>query len=268
MEHEAPAGNRGGVRAPRQAGEPAARFGVSLRSTASRTSSSASSQQNVIMRPRVAARAAPAVAAVVADERLSTVDVPSALLRDMEAKITTRLLQPARSIGRHDVGIVAVTPIPQQPIVQKTPGGTWFFASDYREDPGLVRDGSIAIPQDQLDELWRLHCAGVHPDLLWIAHEIPAGWAPGRPLPDLVPSAPRVQTLDAELERFVRLTVRASAEVARGIAIVTGVTVGLAVGAAVAPLALAGLDPVVLAGFRHQTEPIAAWAPLAAWEWK
>lgn len=221
-----------------------------------------------MVRPRVAARATSGSAAVVSDEQFSTLGVSSTVLREMEAKIATRLLQPARSIGRHDVGIVAVTPIPQQPIIQQTPGGTWFFASDYREDPGLVRDGSIAIPQEHLDELWRLHCAGVHPDLLWIAHEIPEGWAPGKPLPDLVPSAPRVQTLDAELERFVRLTVRASAEVARGIAIVTGVTVGLAVGAAVAPLALAGLDPVVLGGFRHPTEPIAAWAPLAAWEWK
>jgi hypothetical protein len=78
--------------------------------------------------------------------------------------------------------MVGVTEIPRKPIVQQTAHGTWFFAAEYFNDPGLARDGAIAIPESELSALRALRNAGVQADLVWIAHEIPATWTPDQPL--------------------------------------------------------------------------------------
>ena len=174
------------------------------------------------------------------------------------------LLDPARSIGRDDIDFVGVTRIPREPMIQQTRNGTWFFACDFFDDPGLARDGGIAIPDLELRRLHALRDAGVKPDLIWIAHELPRGWTPGQPLPALVPDAPHIRRLDETLERFVRVTTRTSFQVLRGVTIGVGVGVGLAL----APLAAVGLDPVILAGIRHPEQPVAAWVKLAQWDWR
>lgn len=189
------------------------------------------------------------------------------LLRDLERPLESMLLEPARRIGRHDIAVIGVTEIPKQPIIRKTNNGTWFFAAPYLDDPGLARDGAIAIPEVELHRLIALRDAGVRCDLIWIGHEVPADWKPGQPLPDLVPAPANIRRLDANLERLMRGTAIATAGVAAGVALAAGAGVGLALGAAVAPFALIGLDPVILAGVKHPTEPVAAWAPLAAWNW-
>ena len=187
---------------------------------------------------------------------------------DLEEPVRRLLLDPARSIGRDDVELVGITEIPRHPIVRQTENGMWFFAADYLADPGLARDGGIAIPRKELARLAALREAGVRPDLIWIAHELPAGWNPELPLPALVPDPPLMRDLDSGLERFVVATTSASVQVARGIAIGLALGVGLAVGVAAGSVALVGLDPVVLGGVRHPDRPVVAWANLAEWVWE
>lgn len=186
------------------------------------------------------------------------------LLIELEEPLRRLLLDPARSIGRDDIEVVSVTDVPRGPMVRRTENGSWFFASDFLEDPGLARDGGIAIPDNELQKLRALRDAGLRPDLIWIAHELPPEWTPNQPLPDLVPDPPNIRTLDETLERFVRTTTKVSFEVVRGVAI----GVGLGVGLALSPIALIGLDPVILAGVRHPERPYAAWVKLAQWEWR
>jgi hypothetical protein len=186
------------------------------------------------------------------------------LALELQEPMRRLLLDPARSIGRDDVEAVGVTEIPSQPIVRQTETGSWFFATDFLNDPGLERDGGIAVPEVELQRLRALRDAGVRPDLIWIAHELPTNWAPDQPLPELVPDPLHVRKLDETLERFVRGTAKVSAEVVRGVAIGLGVGVGLAL----APIAAIGLDPVILAGVRHPEHPYAAWVKVAAWTWR
>jgi hypothetical protein len=47
-----------------------------------------------------------------------------------------------------------------------------------------------------------------------------------------------------------------------------GLAVGVGAAASLAAVGLVGLDPVILAGIRHPTEPVAAWVKLAQWEWE
>src|SRR5207248_675417 len=91
------------------------------------------------------------------------------LALELQEPLRRLLLDPARSIGRDDVEVVGVAEIPPHPIVRQTENGTWFFASDFLEDPGLARDGGIAIPEIELLRLRALRDAGVRPDLIWIA---------------------------------------------------------------------------------------------------
>ena len=194
---------------------------------------------------------------------------------EIAGPIRRRLLDPALKIGRDDIEVVGVTLIPDRPLVHQTAKGTWFFACDYTQDPGLVRDRGIAIPAKELARLRELRDAGVDPDLFWIGHEVPDGWTPDQPLPDLVPDAKRYRDLDVGLEEYVRGAADLSARIVRGVARAIGAVAvggsGLAAGAAAAggggEASLVGIDPVILGGIKHPTRPVAAWARLASWEW-
>lgn len=181
------------------------------------------------------------------------------------------------AIGDYPVVVVAcpqavtppLAPIPAGPLVQQTPHGTWFFAADYLDDPGLRQDRVIAIPDRELTRLQRLRDAGVSVDLVWIAHELPAHWRPEMPLPLIVPDAPRYRQLDQSLEKFVIGAAQLTFKAARDIPIATAAAGALGVGM-VAGIATAGVgvDPVILGGVQHPSEPIAFWVVLAQWEWE
>jgi hypothetical protein len=187
------------------------------------------------------------------------------LYRELEAPLRRRLLDPALSIGWDDIEVVGVTPIPTKPVVQQTAHGAWFFAAAYFNDPGLTQDGAIAVPERVLVELRALREAGLDADFVWIAHELPADWTPGQPLPAVVPDPKRVRDLDVDLERLVHRATSTWWRAARGLA--TGLV--SVVGAAAAAAAEGPrLDPVILAGIAHPTEPVAIWAKVAQWEWE
>jgi hypothetical protein len=188
------------------------------------------------------------------------------LWTDLDEPVRTLVLDPARSIGRDDIEVIGVTEIPTRPIVQQTAHGTWFFATEYFNDPGLAQDGGIAVPEAQLPALRALLNAGVQADLVWIAHELPATWTPDQPLPAVVPDPKRIRDLDVDLERFVHGATTTWFRAVRGLSI--GLAVGVGAAASLAAVGLVGLDPVILAGIRHPTEPVAAWVKLAQWEWE
>jgi hypothetical protein len=162
--------------------------------------------------------------------------------------------------------MVGVTEIPRKPIVQQATHGTWFFAADYLNDPGLAQDGAIAIPESELSSLRALRNAGVLTDLIWIAHELPATWTPDQPLPAVVPDPKRMRDLDLDLERFVHGATTTWFRAVHGLA--AGLAVGVGAAASLAAVGLIGVDPVILAGIRHPIEPVAAWVKLAQWDWE
>jgi len=193
-------------------------------------------------------------------------DVPRQL--ELKEAVSRRVLAPARLIGE-ELEVAGLAPIPDGPLVQQTPHGTWFFAADYLNDPGLRQDRAIAIPDRELTRLHQLRDAGVSVDLIWIAHELPEHWRPDVPLPLVVPDAPRYRQLDQSLEKFVIGAAQLTFKAARGIAIATAAAGALGVGL-VGGIATAGVgvDPVILGGIRHPSEPIAFWVVLAQWEWE
>lgn len=91
------------------------------------------------------------------------------LLIELQDPLRRLLLDPARSIGRDDIEVVSVTEVPRGPIVHRTENGSWFFASDFLEDPGLARDGGIAIPEAELQKLRALRDAGRLQQVLLLA---------------------------------------------------------------------------------------------------
>lgn len=189
------------------------------------------------------------------------------LYTELEAPLRRLILDPARSIGRDDIEVVGVAPIPTHALTpQRTARGTWMWASDYLQDPGLGQDGGIAVPESELQGLLALRAAGVRFDVAWIAHELPATWTPDQPLPAVVPDPKPMRDLDVGLERFVRATVDVWFRAVRALGIGLAVAAGAA--ASVAALGGVGLDPVILVGIRHPTEPVAVWVKIAAWDWE
>jgi hypothetical protein len=189
----------------------------------------------------------------------------------MTEPIERQLLAPARRAGE-ELAIVGVTSLPRGPLVQRSASGTWFIASDWPDDPSLKQDGAIAIPEAELERLHRLRNAGVRPDFLWIAHELPENWKPGQSLPTIVPDAPRYRELDNRMAAAIRpvLTATVGLAVVAGLGLAAGTLAAgtaIAAGAVAAGTAIATLDPVILIGVRHPREPLVAWALAAQWDW-
>jgi hypothetical protein len=199
---------------------------------------------------------------------LPELKVAAAIERELDEAIERRVLDPARRIG-HELEAIGLTALPEGTLVQPTAHGTWLLAADYLNDPGLAQDRAIAIPERELQTLRRLRAAGVSVDLIWIAHELPGDWQPDKPMPLIVPDAPRYRQLDQQLERLVVGAARTTLTAAKGVAVATAAVGALGVGL-VAGLASAseGLDPVILGGVRHPTEQVVAWAVLAQWHWQ
>jgi hypothetical protein len=188
------------------------------------------------------------------------------LWADLSAPLWSRVMAPAASIGA-DVPFLGILPIPDRPYVQRTNAGSFFFVSSYLDDPGLRRDGRIAIPKDHLLRLQQLRTAGVSVDEIWIGHQLPESWREGDAVPTLVPSPPLYRELDASMGHVI-----ATGVAALGQAIRVGATTLLSVAGAVATgvagsVASVGTDPIILGGIRHPEHRSAAWVLLAKWDW-
>jgi hypothetical protein len=103
-----------------------------------------------------------------------------------------------------------------------------------------------------------LEDAGVEPDLVWLAHQLPATWAEGEAIPDLVPAPPRLRHIDEMLLGPVRGAKKLASLVK---------IAGRSLPAGLTAIAEVGLDPIVLGGVVHPSLPVVQWAILAEWAW-
>ena len=172
-----------------------------------------------------------------------------------------RVLVPARLRG-HELVPFGITRVPpsgdQLELVADAQGKRWVLATPAVDPTAL--NGRIPIPDIELRRLRDLHEAGVRVDHLRLAHELPASWMPGQPLPELVPDPPRLLAAD----RVVLSTTRAVGAILLGLG---AVAAAIAVAPAVLVVGAASLDPIVVAGVASQEADAVAWVVLSAWVW-
>jgi len=121
------------------------------------------------------------------------------LKRDLVALADRRMLSPAREAG-YDLRLVGATVLPQQQTIARTQWGTWLFVN-HADDPTAEQyKGKIPVPREQLIRLNELHGAGVSPQHVWIAHQLPNSYRDGDPLTDLVPPPKQLREKDERLK--------------------------------------------------------------------
>jgi len=179
--------------------------------------------------------------------------------RTLIARLDERVLVPARAAG-YDLPVLGATPRPRGVELVQIGSSPWLLADPF-DDPTTRRTrGRLVIPGEARERLVSLVRAGVEPDVLHIAHELP----PGTRLEDVRhlprPVDPKRRERDAHLAAGLRRAVKAAA-------IGAGVAVGFV---ALAPAALAaaasGLDPILLGGVLSADGEYVAWSELARWD--
>lgn len=163
-----------------------------------------------------------------------------------------RMLSPARERG-YELRLGGATVLPQGQEIALTPSGKWLLVDHFKDPTAKQYKGKVPIPADQHRRLTKLALAGVRPDLLWLAHELPADWREGDPVP--IPAPAHLRAKDERLSRRLHVGPQRFLK---------------GMGATMAAVAAAGarLDPVVLGGVRHPEVPVVQWALLAQWEWE
>jgi hypothetical protein len=160
-----------------------------------------------------------------------------------------RILEPAENAG-FGLPLFGASVLPQEQTICRTSHGTWLFV-DNRDDPTAAEyDGKIPVPAVQDERLRALARAGVRPDHLWLAHQLPADWDRTK-LPRLVPAPAPLRQRDEQLLEQVRGFFSGLGQMALGLGAVLG----------------AGLDPLVLGGVQHPSLPVVDWVVLAQWSW-
>jgi hypothetical protein len=194
---------------------------------------------------------------------VSPSNLDPAPIRTLTKRADARLLAPAREAG-YELSLLGATVLPRGQVIRRTQQGTWLL-TNYRSDPtAALYGGRIPIPAQPHARLTELAAAGVAPDHVWLAHQLPRDWHPGQPAHAPVPDPKHLRERDQRLARGLKAASRTAAQV-----LAVG---GLALGAiAVAPLAMLdgiGLDPIVLGGVEHPTLPLVGWVELTRWEWQ
>ena len=191
------------------------------------------------------------------------VSVPVA--RTMNELAEHRMLAPARSAGI-ELQFLGITHPPVHEQEHKLPSGIWKFVDHVNDPTAREFGGKIPIPQAKIAELVQLRDACVCPQHLWIVHQMPHGYQPGEPTPQLVPVPRELREKDERLQvgltAATRLFVKGAA-VTLAAAAAPGAAI-LSAGAG----ALVGLDPVILGGVEHPTLPLFAWCAPAQWDWE
>ncbi len=185
---------------------------------------------------------------------------PPLVSTELEPLVERQLLAPAASIGI-DLPVVGVSEVPRQPVLTYAGNRPWYFCN-YIEDPTARQFGGyIPVPEAEHVRLTAQLDAGVRPNVVWLAHEVPATWREGQELPNLVPPDVRpVVRPGAVTVSGQRLSVQV---VRRAVDFATGV-------AANRPRVineLRHLDPIVLGGVTDAAGEYAAWVELARWDW-
>ncbi len=175
---------------------------------------------------------------------------------ELADRMEARVLSPARTRG-YELRLVGATVLPHGKVISRSQWGTWLFVEHWDDPTAPQYGGKIPIPAAEHTKLTTLVEAGVRPDLLWLAHELPAGWKEGDRLDQLVPAPAHLRKKDERLVRQLQKITSATMKVA-------GATAGAVSGLLTDGV---GLDPIVLGGVRHPEYPIVMWTVLAQWEW-
>jgi hypothetical protein len=184
-------------------------------------------------------------------------DAPSAVSTELAASVEQRLLTPAASIGT-ELPVIGVSEVPHQPVLAYAGDRPWYFC-DYIEDPTARQFGGyIPVPEVEHRRLVKLRDAGVHADLVWLAHEVPATWHEGEELLDLVPP---------DVRPVVRPGTVTVGGQQRAVQVVRRMAEGAFGGLRTLAANLERLDPIVLAGVIDSTGEQAAWVELCRWSW-
>ena len=182
-----------------------------------------------------------------------------AVRTELDELLRVRVQERAATIGR-DLPVFGITKRVTEPERVRSELGSWYFVNGFA-DPTIRTFGGQPIPESIQRELRALANTGLQLDRIWVAHELPPDWPDDAPLPQLVPDQPGIRRTDESLMKFANAFARMTVLVAKGIAVGTA---GLVVGAA---SVTAGLDPLVLGGVDHPTEPATIWVVLARWDW-
>jgi hypothetical protein len=168
----------------------------------------------------------------------------------LDALTRERILEPAENAGL-EVALFGASLLPQEQTICRTSQGTWLFVDNHDDPTAAQYGGKIPLPAVQYHRLTSLAHAGVRPDHVWLAHQLPSDWDGAR-LPQLVPAPAPLRQQDEVLLDNVRRFMRGVGELAVGL------------GAAAAQ----GLDPIVLGGVQHPALPVVSWVVLAQWTWE
>ncbi len=184
--------------------------------------------------------------------------------------VRQRLLQPADH-AEHSLEVLGRSEQPPNGYPWLAPTGRWWTFFDHDSDPTALMYGGVVVPADVRVQLEQLLRKGFAPDVVLIGHELPAPWEPGDPLPALVPAAPPPAELETTRQvsylpvpkRSANMAVRAAGALGKAAFAIgkSAAQIGVAVGAS-----LAQIDPVILAGVRHE-DGLVTWVEVVRWTW-
>jgi hypothetical protein len=182
---------------------------------------------------------------------------PSAVSTELAASVEQQLLTPAASIGV-EPPLVGVSDVPRQPVLAYAGDRPWYFCNHVDDPTARQFGGRVPVPDANHRHLVALRGAGVHADLIWLAHELPDGWHEGEALPNLVP---------ADIRPVVRPGTMTIGGQRQTIQVVRRMVEGTFGGLRALSRSLENLDPIVLAGITDATGEQVAWAELTRWTW-
>lgn len=191
--------------------------------------------------------------------------------REISEAVEERLLEPAR---RADVvvPVLGTAPKPTGRVHWQAPTGRWWLIDEFRSDPTAQAYGGVVVPAEVRGRLKDLLRAGFAPDIVLVGHEMPDRFAPGDPVPDLVPGQATPSdrmpatlvnpSTDAALD-----AARQGSEKALALTRLAGkALVALVSAAAAAGSALSRLDPVIVAGVEVEAG-VFVWVEVDRWSW-
>jgi hypothetical protein len=117
---------------------------------------------------------------------------------ELAERTEARMLAPARQRG-YELRLVGASVLPQQQVIARSQWGTWLFVDHARDPTAREYGGRIPIPREQRAKLSDLAQAGVRPDLVWLAHELPASWKEGEAISQLVPAPAHLREKDQRI---------------------------------------------------------------------
>lgn len=181
--------------------------------------------------------------------------------------VDERLILPARRAGR-ELSVLGAAPAPSGPLHWQAPTGNWWVINEFRSDPTAELYGGVVVPREVRVRLEQLLREGFAPDRILLGHELPREYSPGDPIPDLVPAKRSSEVLAPRHSPEMAIeAARQGAAATIGLARSAGKALALVAGAAAAAgLAVARLDPIIVAGV--EVEPgVFAWVEVDRWSW-